>query len=175
MSRILIIEPFKNLRQALALAFFPEHEVETAAKLADRQGEGVDAFDLMIVDASALREDHSAGEEILQTIENSQVPTLWLTDDDGLQAPKRNKVKFLKMPVEREAIVAAVASLLSPDSSKNSGPPTNRESKEAPTEQARSKAEATADQESFDFIELVDVVDDPSQPGKSKKQPRKSK
>ena len=59
MSRILVVEPRNILRQAISLALFPDHEVQTATFLSDSNAAIAKEFDLVIIDSAALGETNN--------------------------------------------------------------------------------------------------------------------
>src|SRR3989338_4611112 len=176
MGKILLIEPQKILQQAISLFLFPEHEV----RVEDEAGAAVSSFqdyDLVIIDGDALRERNRLTPEVLRAIQGCKTPTLWLEEEAASQAPKRDKLVVVKKPLEKGALEAAVGDFLSPGLSRDRGgtatPAPGRGgaakgvSKKKPVEQT--------EQSAFQFIDLVEVVDEEAPPKQGKKAPRKSK
>ena len=176
MGKILLIEPQKILQQAISLFLFPEHEV----RVEDEAGAAVGSFkdyDLVIIDGAALREHNRLTAEVLRAVQGCKTPTLWLEEEAASQAPKRDKLVVVKKPLEKGALEAAVGDFLSPGLSRDRGgtatPAPGRGgaakgvSKKKPVEQT--------EQSAFQFIDLVEVVDEEAPPKQGKKAPRKSK
>ncbi len=70
------------MRQAISLALFPDHEVQSAALLSDSNAALVKEFDLVIIDSAALNETGNSSTEILQRLQGWKIPTIWI-DDTG--------------------------------------------------------------------------------------------
>ena len=179
MGKILLVEPSRILRQAIRLSLFPENEVRVEERITDSKAESLAEYDLVILDGPELREHGWWSPELDQTIERSGVPVLWLEDEDGVQTSKREKQLILKKPIMKEALQTAVASFFSP-----SGPEKKQSRRSAPPDdkaQAAGKAEdeeppaVSSSQEAFEFIDLVDAVEEeppPNQPRKSARKPK---
>ena len=176
MGKILLIEPQKILQQAISLFLFPEHEV----RVEDEAGAGVSSFkdyDLVIIDGAALREHNRLTAEVLRAVQGCKTPTLWLEEEAASQAPKRDKLVVVKKPLEKGALEAAVGDFLSPGLSRDRGgtatpaPGRGGVSKGA----LKKKPQEQTEQSAFQFIDLVEVVDEETPPKQGKKAPRKSK
>jgi len=122
---------------------------------------------LLIVDGSALRDRNHLTPEFTRTVRHSDIPTLWLEEVDSSLPFKREKLLFVKKPIEREKFKLAIDSLISPEAPKKARPGSAgaREGKE----QIKGK------QSELEFIELEDVVSEKPLPRKSGKQAKKSK
>lgn len=166
MSRVLIVESERVLQQALSLALISEHEVTILNALPENGADGLKEFDLIIIDATALRAAGSVTPQTTQAIESSDVPTLWLEEFDSPQAPQRAKLTVLKKPIEKEAFDSAITGLLTVRKSSKQEPERARVRKE--------KEKGIPEQESFQFIDLVDIVEEGSQSEQHGKDPRKS-
>jgi hypothetical protein len=176
MSKILLIEPYKILRQAISLSLLPEHEVEVDEGLSSRHVGSLDDYDLLIVDAAALREKGRLTTEVTGSIQACQAAILWLEDDESSEAPKRDKLVRIQKPIEKGAFQAALSDLLS--SGAASRPPT------APATQGPKagtgkkttdkKSAEVSDQTAFEFIDLVEVVPEESNPEHANKPAGKS-
>ena len=58
MSKILVVEPYKILQRAIAVSFFPEHQVEVTEQVPEVSALEQRAYDVAIVDAvSAARKE----------------------------------------------------------------------------------------------------------------------
>lgn len=174
MSRVLLIEPQKILQQAISLFLFPEHEVRVEEEAGAAAASFKD-YDLLIIDGAALRDSDRLTPEILRAVQSCGTPTLWLEEEEGVPSPKRDKLVVVKKPLEKEALEAAVGGFLS------SGPSRERErsakrrgTPEALQSAAKQPAESP-EQSAFEFIDLVEVVDEAGAPKQGRKTPRKSK
>jgi hypothetical protein len=147
MSKVLVIEPYRILQQALAIALYPEHDVQ----LIDIIPESLDPkdFDAAIMDAASLREKSGLNAQELQTVHGWKLPMIWIDDEASGEESARNKVVILKQPISRKALMAAVAECLGETAKgKSTGP--------------------TARTEPDKFIELTDVVEEGPESDKTK-------
>ena len=173
MGKVFLIEPLKVLRQAITLFLFPEHDVTGKGDIGASEVAGFKDYDLLIVDAAALRERNSLTPDIIRAIQGCKTPTVWLEEDPSSHTVKREKLVIVKKPIEKEPFQLAVAALLSP--------PGHARERIGSLVAATSKGTAkkgsgeTSEQSAFRFIDLVDVVDDKPPPKQGKKAPRKSK
>jgi hypothetical protein len=139
MSKVLVIEPYRILQQAVAIALYPEHDVQ----LMDIISESLDPkdFDAAIVDAASLREKSGLSAQELQTVYGWKLPMIWIDGEVSGADPRPNKTVILKQPISRKALMAALAECLG--------------------ETARGKSTGpTARIEPEKFIELTDVVEE---------------
>lgn len=173
MGKVFLIEPLKVLRQAITLSLFPEHDVMGKDDIGASEVAGFQDYDLLIVDAAALRERNRLTPDIIRAIQGCKTPTVWLEEDPSSHTVKREKLVIVKKPIEKEPFQLAVAGLLSP--------PGHAKERIGSLVAATSKGTAkkgsgeTSEQSDFRFIDLVDVVDDKPPPKQGKKAPRKSK
>ena len=172
MGKILLIEPQKILRQAIGLSLFPDHEVKVEEEIAKDVGSSKD-YDLLIIDGAALRESNRLTPEAIRVIQSCKTPTLWLEEDPASHTIKRDKLVVVQKPVERETFQAALAGLLSSSglSRERSGLIVADTFKGS----AKKKRSEATQQPGFQFIDLVDVVEEQPPPKQRKKAPRKSK
>ncbi len=176
MGKILLIEPQKILQQAISLSLFPEHEVRVENDIASGVG-SFKEYDLLIVDGAALRERNQLTPEVVRAVQGCKTPTLWLEEDPISQAPKREKFVVVKKPIEKETLQSALAGLLSPraPSSERRTAAAAPSKESVPKAAPKKKSGGTSKQSTFQFIDLVDVVEDPPPPKQGKKSRRKSK
>jgi len=159
MSKILLIEPERILKQAISLFLFPEHEVEeTSSQSADSST--LKEYDLLIVDGSALRDRNHLTQEFTRTIQRSDIPTVWLGEDESSLSFEREKLLFVKKPIERDEFLSAMDSLISPKTPRKSGG--------EETGPRDGKKQTRGQQKDTQFIELEDVVSGKAPPNKSK-------
>lgn len=178
MSKILLIEPYKILRQAISLSLLPEHEVQVDEGLSSDQIGSLDDYDLLIIDAAALRETGRLTTEATGGLQACKTGVLWLEDDESSEVPKRDKLVRIRKPIEKGAFQSALSGLLSSEgvSKPKTGPDTAEEAKPAKHEKTIDKKSAEeSDQTAFEFIDLVEVVQEESNPEQAKKPVRKSR
>jgi hypothetical protein len=154
MGKILIVEPYRILQQAISAALVNEHEVESREVLEVSQLETVNEYDLVVIDAASVQDDNN----VTHALRSSKAPLLWLQTDE-LSAPLRqDQFASLKMPLERSSFLSAVSELLSGKPSPRSELPGDKKSgfqAAAPGQQA-SQPE---DQANSELIDLVDIVE----------------
>jgi len=158
MAKVLIIEPHKLLQQAIALAFFPEHEAQVeaapnAAAIGELQG-----IDLIVIDAGALRDRDQLSPEVLRAVQQTPVPVLWLDDDAEARPPKRDNLELVATPIERDALQTALATLIS-----GAAPPRKAraaaEPKAAESKASRKKQAGDPEPSEIPLIDLVEIVE----------------
>jgi DNA-binding NtrC family response regulator len=173
MSRILVVEPRNILRQAISLALFPDHEVQMATFVSDSDAAVAKDFDLVIIDSAALREANALSSQLIRAVQGWKVPTIWIDDTGGGQAPARDKLVVLTRPVQKDSLQSAVAKCLGISSSKQNSTTSIPAKEPMATKEPRT---ATASQGTGpQIIELVDVVAEPPESRKTKKQQTKTK
>ena len=177
MGKILLIEPHKLLQQAISLALFPDHEVTVEENIAPHVG-SFKEYDLLIVDAAALRESRGLTPEAVRAVQGCKIPTLWLEEEPASQTLKRDNLIVVRKPIERESFHSALTGLLSsggPARGRNSSLAASTAAEDIAKEESKKKPAKSAEQSAFQFIDLVDVVEEQSPPKQGKKAPRKSK
>ena len=161
MSKILVIEPYKILRHAFAVALSNVRQVEIVA--AFPEAGLVSGADVVIVDGAALRQQNSLTEKRIRIIERRKLPTIWIDFDGETAMPGNDAFRRFKWPVEKDALRKTVTEYLERIDRLSLG-----DSKTAKAE----KAPASTNVESIDatsphlraggekkVIELVDVVE----------------
>jgi|SRR6266566_7773011 DNA-binding NtrC family response regulator len=174
MSKILVVEPRNILRQAISLALFPDHEVQTATFLSDSNAAAIaKEFDLVIIDSGALGETSNSSSQLIRTVQGWKVPTIWIDDIGGDQAHAYDQLVVLTRPIQKDALQSVVAKCLDMSSSKQNGITSIAVKERMTTKEATTVAasQVTGPQ----VIELVDVVAEPPARRKSKKQQTKAK
>ncbi|SRR6266498_3374902 len=171
MSRILVVEPRNILRQAISLALFPDHEVQTATFLSDNNVAVVKEFDLVIIDSGALGETSNSSSQLIRTVQGWKVPTIWIDDTGAGQAHAHDQL-VLTPPIQKEALQSVVAKCLGMSSSKQNRITSIAVKERMTTKEARTVAAAQVTDPQV--IELVDVVAEPPERRKSKKQQTKT-
>lgn len=179
MGKILLVEPSRILRQAISLFLFPENEVHAQERITDPKTESLEGYDLLILDGPELRDHGWWSAELEQSVQSSGVPVLWLEDENGIEHAAQGKHSVLKKPVVRDTLRTAAGSFLSADA-----PQKKRGRQTAPREdqtQAARKPEAEESppelpqQGAFQFIDLVDEVEEEPTPAQPKTSTTKSK
>lgn len=176
MAKILLIEPYKVLQQAISLFLFPDHEVQVQTdevskdSLADRE--------LVIVDAAALREAGRLSPQLLSALEGARAKVFWLEEAGGSSPVKAEHWVVLKKPLQRETFQSALTRAFSPVGNqredKGASEPSRRKDHTGgkPTEK---KESGDSGQTSLEFIELTEVVEQQPSAKKEKRAPGKSK
>jgi DNA-binding response OmpR family regulator len=165
MSKILLIEPSKMMQQGIVLSLFPNHEVEVAEMLPDSGVAGLKAYDVVVLDAAALREKNILTAQAVRAIQSSAVPVIWLESKDGPGVASRNKLVILNRPIARTGLAAALAQCLEHRSGTRTHEKANgaeKETKRPPKEptKVKGKTAAAPDKRETKIIELVDVVEE---------------
>jgi hypothetical protein len=168
MSRILVIEPRNILRQAINLALFPDHEVHMTASLSDNHVTVAQEFDLIIVDSAALRATNTLSSQLVRAVQSWTVPTVWIDDTGARQAPVRDKLVVLTGPIQKESLQSAVTKCLGISSSKQNS--TTSVPVKEPIATKEPTTATTPQNTGPQIIELVDVVAEPPESRKNKKQ-----
>jgi len=156
MSRILIVEPYRSLQYAFAAALCPYHELLIVKAIP----ETVEAIDLVIVDAAALRERGSLTESHFESIRDWRVPVLW-RDAGGLEVPRVDRLKRLTWPLDRETLNQTLVALHpSLDNAARSQATVQGERREPKKPRVKAvKASGGSDEPNRNIVELVDVVE----------------
>ena len=148
MGKVLLIEPDRIVKQAISLLLFSHHEVQDEASSQATDIDALKEYDLLIVDGSALLEKNQLTKEFTRTIQHCGISTLWLEEDESQRPFKREKLLFVKKPIERETFLSALNSLLSPETLKKAG-----------AGGVASRERKGQKQKEPELIELLDVVD----------------
>lgn len=167
MSKILVVEPWKMLQQAIALILIPDHEVRLNAALPKAEDAESREYDILIVDAAALKEqDRLSGAEV-RAVEKVGIPTIWIGKNDMESVPNHDKLFTVNPPIEKGAILSAVAECLklltvSADKDIVAQPSAMRD--DAQTRSANKESESAGGE--TQLIELVDVIEEGRTPKK---------
>ena len=158
MSKILIIEPYKILRHAFAIALSNAHPVEIVTTIPDA-GTLLSA-DLVIVDAAALRQQNAWTEQGIRAVQNRKLPTIWIDFDGKTHVPAEDRLRRFKWPLAKDTLRKVVAECLGGIDGSSQPHPKNAE---APASTTRRSAELTSVRSApggeKKVIELVDVVE----------------
>lgn len=165
MSRILLIEPYRMLQQAIVLALFPEHQVEAVETLPDVRPAAIDGYDVAIIDVASL-DEKGLSEQTIQACQTSQTPIIWVASENGSPVARRPDDVVLQRPLAREPLAAALAHCLALSSNRKAG---TDEAEKGGTETLVNDAtqpDRPVNESDGEIIELVDVVDD-TEPAKN--------
>ena len=156
MSKILVVEPYKILQRAIALSFFPDHLVEVTEEIPDRSAIEQRSYDVVIIDAGALRERNTAG-DLNRRLQDWQIPMIWLEDKMSTVAPVRDNLMVLRKPIARNDLLTA----LSCCQAKGSTILPTDVGEKLRNREVLARSELKPDPEhTAKIIELVDVVED---------------
>ncbi|HEV8341602.1 MAG TPA: hypothetical protein VGR30_04455 [Candidatus Binatia bacterium] len=176
MSQILLIEPYKVLRQAITLFLSPDHEIKVQEDTKGLTGESLVEYDLIVVDGTALRETGQLSPEFTRALQATRAKIFWLEEDDAPPSVKKEEWVILRKPIERQTFERALTNLFSPQQVRR-GPKVDALSPSNPKVERSSKRRQPEDlrQATLQFIELTDAVEEASSTKKEKKAPKKSK
>jgi DNA-binding LytR/AlgR family response regulator len=168
MSRILVIQPHKMLQHAFSVALFPEYQVEVMEMIPDAAA--VKNFDLVIVDAAALRQRDSLATRELSDVQNWKTPTIWIDAAAAAQAPTSEALMVIDQPISKDALQKALAECLGRvNAAKQS---VNANQVESPS---ATKGNSAATDVESQVIDLVEIVEEGSAREKSKAPQHKTK
>ena len=154
MSKILVIQPYRMLQQAIVFSLFPAHEVRVMEAVPESLS--ANDFDAVIVDAASLQETGGLDGKTIDAIQNWKMPILWIESRESTQAPKRDKLVVVKTPIAKEALASSLAYCMkTPTAAKANGKA--RGGGKTQTEKGDGNSAGT---ETPAVIELVDVVED---------------
>ena len=166
MSTILVIQPYKMLQQAFAVALHSDYQVRVQKTIPESSA--VKDFDAVIVDAASLAE-RNAGTD-LRAVQSWKVPTVWIAKGDAPEVPTRENLVIVKRPVQNDSLRKALLECLKP--AKLSMPkPSRSPARPAAANDSKAKGKGksiAAANDERQFIELVEVVEAPTFPVQSK-------
>jgi hypothetical protein len=163
MSTILVIQPYKMLQQAFAVALQSDHQVRVQETIPESSA--VKDFDAVIVDAASLAE-RNAGTD-LRAVQSWKVPTVWIAKSDAPDTPTRENLVIVKRPVHNDSLRKALLECLTP--AKISIPKTPQSLPRSAASKAKGKEKSVAAaSDERQIIELVDVVEAPTFPDQKK-------
>jgi hypothetical protein len=175
MSKILVVEPRKIMQQAIRLALYPDHEVQLETNLSDKEPSVTKDFDLVIIDAAALRDVNVSSAQHLRAVQGWKIPKIWIDEAEWVQAPGRDKFVVLTKPIQKETLQSAVATCLGVSlPEKQNG--TGRLSATGAIGSSGMTASHSHTTPRPTIIELVDVVEEsPERKSHNRRQQRKTK
>jgi hypothetical protein len=156
MSKILVVEPYKILQRAIAVSFFPEHQVQVIEQVSEMSVLEQRSYDVVIIDAGALHEKNAAG-DLNRRLQDWRIPIIWLEENMSRAAPVRENLVVLRKPIARNDLLAALARCQAKGSTI---PPTDTHEKRR-SKTASVDTEVKPDSEHRTaIIELVHVVEE---------------
>ena len=156
MSKVLLIEPDKMLRQAFMVALFPEFQIQIVEAIPEAAPKD---FDAMIVDAAALREQGKSA-RVIRAVTGWHLPIIWIDGDQPGPASDPAQWIRLKSPVAKEVLRRALAQCLSATAAPKSTVSAEPAKTPLGKKTRPKKAVDIAASENRNFIELVDVVEE---------------
>jgi hypothetical protein len=169
MSNVLVIQPYKMLQQAFAMALCPEHQLRVMDALPEDSA--ITDVDAVVVDAVSLAK-HNTGTDF-QIVKEWKVPTVWIDNGKSPEPPTRDNLFIVHWPTQkatlRKALLEclAVATRPAPEARHAPVKGANR-----PKQEVRQKAEKLLPNEPK-VIELVEVVEAPPLVGQTKTSEKK--
>ena len=175
MSRILVIEPRRMLRQAIVSSLFPENDVQLVEFLPESSA--VNDFDVMIVDAASLRETKGLRLQGLGALLSLGIPTIWIEGGESGQIPARDQVFVLQKPLSRESLLSALGQCrgISSVVKRNGTVVRHPKGGRSPSQGVAEEKKLAGAANTAEIIELVDVVEEGADPGKAKTHQKKQK
>ena len=156
MSKILVVEPYKILQRAIALSFFPEHQVEVTEQVPEMSVLEQRSYDVAIIDAGALREKNTAS-DLNRRLHKWRIPIIWLEENISTTAPVRDNLVVLPKPIARNDLLAALARC----QARGSTNPLTGAGEKLRNETISADTEIKADSEHrAQIIDLVDVIEE---------------
>ena len=110
MASILIIEGHPILRESLRQFLFPEHQTATWERWAGP--EGLERYDLVVVDRETLEQGGSTTTEVLRALQRKRLPSVWLHQGPAPSLRPGRLVATVAKPLAAPALEAAIGSLL---------------------------------------------------------------
>jgi hypothetical protein len=165
MSKILVVEPYKILQRALAVTFFPEHQVEVTEQVPEMSVLEQRSYDVAIIDAGALCEKNTAG-DLNRRLHDWWIPIIWLEENISTAAPVRENLVVLPKPISRNDLLAALARCQAKGST---GPPTDAHEKRRNKSVLVDTEVKPNSEHRTPIIELVDVVEEEATAAKQDK------
>jgi hypothetical protein len=159
MGKILIVEPYRTLQQAISAVLVSEHEVESRPVLEESETAG--DYDLVVIDAAAVKDRNEA----IHALQSCKAPVLWLQAEGFPEPPGPHPSASLKMPLERSSFLSAVSELLSGKAKRQ---PAGDKKAVAEAAAAGTQPSESKDQADSQLIDLVDIVERQENPPEGK-------
>ena len=176
MSKILVVEPYKILQRAIAVSFFPEHEVQLTDDLPEMNEFEQRSYDIVVVDAGALRERNTIG-DLNRRVQDWRIPTIWLEETISTVVPTRDKLVVLRKPLLKNDLLSALAQCLEKRSTMSLARGSAELGKKVRGKEdfVNAGLEPRPKQEKARVIELVDVVEEGTVSARGRRLRRKKK
>src|SRR3970040_1362415 len=110
MSKILVVEAHRMLQQALALALFPDYDVEIASAILESSA--LKDFNAVIVDLKSLGESAGGAEAAIRAVQSWKVPTGWVQGSSHEPTPHSENLIPIIAPIEKDVLLSALAECL---------------------------------------------------------------
>ena len=110
MASILIIEGHPILRESLRQFLFPAHQTATWERWAGP--EGLERYDLVVVDRETLEQGGSTTTEVLRALQRKRLPSVWLHHGPAPSVRPGRLAATVAKPLAAPALEAAISSLL---------------------------------------------------------------
>ncbi len=160
MSKVLLVEPDKMLRHALSTALFPEFEIRAVQRFPDALPNDVD---VVIVDAAALQALEPQSMPGVRSIVEWQLPVVLIERSKAIEPAAVKPCVRLTWPVAKDVLRGALAQCLNGRSNQKIARAAATPSKQAQSAPRRKEKPAPVPaNDDGRFIELVDVVEEPS-------------
>jgi hypothetical protein len=151
------------LQQAFATALPFTHKVRLMETLPETSA--IKDFDVVIIDTAALMDKADLAARELCAVQSWKVPTIWIENDGGVKAPSGDRLVTLAMPVQKDALLKALAACLAVSSEEESqAAPARAKAMAKPVAKDAKKAKepiaAVPAATKPAIIELVEVVEE---------------
>ena len=166
MARILVVEPYRILQQAIAVSLGRDHQVQVRESLPATELHNLKDCDVLVLDASSLAEKELLTAELLRALESCEKPLLWLEDEHSMAPPRTEKFAVLKKPLQERPLREAVERLLVAQNQDRRHGETEATSSSHDSrvggDKEKKKARGDSQQSSLELIELDEVVGEPT-------------
>ena len=112
MAKILLISPHRTLRQAVTQNLFPDHEVQAASDIGEKDFESLDGYDLLIIDETMDGNNRRPAPELALIVEKCKYPILLLEEGEGFGPIKKENRLGIKNPLHPDSLHKALNELL---------------------------------------------------------------
>jgi hypothetical protein len=155
MSKILVVQPYKMLQQAIALFLFPQHQARMTNSIPDSSE--IRDVDAAIIDAAALRETEKLSSQAIRSLEEWKIPIVWIDTVKSPLAPSNDNLVWVNTPIAKQSLQSALTQCLGelPRSARKKTRPTSRE------KLSSRDAANCGNPLNREVIDLVEVVEEP--------------
>ena len=145
MSKILVVQPYRMLQQAIGLCLFPQHQARMTSSVPEVTE--IEEVDAAIIDAAALRETDAVSHAALRSIQSWAIPIVWIDTGDAPPTPS-DRVVVIRPPITKQNLERALDHCLG-------GP---QEARPLAAQKEPSSAH-TASSNVIDLVEVVEVAE----------------